>query len=162
LLALALGSTPVAADVDVTVVATPEAEKAAAPSCPAGEEPQRLAVFVTPPEGSSITTAVFDIDYDEKRVALPGVRFEDSVRNRFHGFPEGSVNAINDKDDSVRVVVTGTKSLSRKLALFTVEFDVCQGATEPAIADYSCTIASCVATTVPVDGCTCRIEFEAR
>lgn len=145
--------------VDVTVVGTPPAAPTAPASCPAGDQRQKLAVFVVPPEGSSISTAVFDLAYDAKRVGLPGRRNEDSVRARFQGFPEGSVSAINDKDASVRVVVTGTKSLSRKLPLFRVEFDVCAGATAPAVADYGCTIASCVATHIPVEGCTCRLEI---
>lgn len=147
--------------VDVTVVATPPAGPAAPSSCPAGDERQKVAVFVTPPEGSSISTAVFDLAYDAKRVGLPGRRNEDSVRARFGGFPEGAVSAINDKDGSVRVVVTGTKSLSRKLPLFHVEFDVCAGATPPALDAYTCTVASCVATHIPVEGCSCRLEIIA-
>lgn len=147
--------------VDVTVVATPPPAPTSPSSCPAGDQRQQLAVFVTPPEGSSISTAVFDLAYDAKRVGLPGSRNEDSVRARFRGFPEGSVSAINDRDGSVRVVVTGTKSLSRKLPLFHVEFDVCAGATPPGLDAYTCTVASCVATHIPVEGCSCRLEIVA-
>lgn len=156
--AILLGSASAAlATPEVTVVATPEIVKPESRDC-TGTEQQRLNVFVTPPEGSSISTAVFDIDYDAKRVAIPGRRNEDTVRERFEGFPKESVSAINDQDGRVRVVVTGTKSLSRKLPLFTMRLDVCADAKAPAVEEYKCEVSSCVAMTTEVSGCTCRIE----
>lgn len=145
------------AEPEVTVVATPEIVTPESRDC-TGTQQQRLNVFVTPPEGSSISTAVFDIDYDAQRVAIPGRRNEESVRERFDGFPAESVSAINDQDGHVRVVVTGTKSLSRKLPLFTMRLDVCADAKAPAIEEYKCEVSSCAAMMTEVPGCTCRIE----
>jgi hypothetical protein len=146
---------------DVTVVAEPERVATGtkeAQDCTTAHERQTISVFVAPPRGSSISTAVVDLTYDANRVALPGARNEKSVRGRLRGFPMEATSAVNDKTGAVRVAVTGTRSLPRTVPLFTVEFDVCAGATPPASGDYACEVANCVAMTVPIEGCTCRVE----
>ena len=146
-------------EVEVDIVATPASERAATHDCAASGTRHQIAVFVAPPQGSSISTAVCDVTYDAARVALPGSRNEQSVRDRLTGFPDDTVTALNDMEGKVRVVVTGTKSLPRKQALFTADFDLCEGASAPKAEDYDCVVDSCVATTTPVEGCTCRVEL---
>ena len=148
----------VAVDVVPTAAAKPAGEPTVAPSCEAQEEPLVVAVFVTPPEGSGISTAVFELSYDAEKLAIPGHRNDESVKERFDGFPQGAISAVNDMDGAMKVVVTGTKALPRRKPLFTIRFDVCAGAKQASAADLTCKVGSCVAMTTPVDGCTCRVE----
>ncbi len=145
-----------AADAAASPAATP-----ASADCPAGTTRQSIDLAVKPPEGAQLSTVVFDIDYPEKRVAIPGSRNQPSVSERLSGAPGAATVAMNDKDGSLRVVLTASVALPTEKRMFALEFDVCAGATPPVAADYGCSIGGCVAMTAPVEGCQCSVALSA-
>ena len=64
--------------------------------------------------------------------------------------------AFNDLDYAVRIVASHAKA-SPEGRLVTIEFDRCQGAPAPSVADLSCEIESCAASTGAATGCRCQI-----
>jgi len=151
-----------AARVPAQVDSVPPAATDASSDCVSGKVVQKIAVTLTPPEGSDISTVAFDITYDAARVAIPGERDAESVKQRVQGFPAGAITAVNDKNGEVRVVLAGTKPLPvAEEPVFFVSFDVCQGAEPPVVSDYACVASGCVAMTVPVEGCTCAVAIAA-
>lgn len=146
--------------VDDAPAAPTVAAQRSSSDCAAGSERQRIGVSVKPPEGSQLSTVVFDVDYPEKQVAIPGSRNAPSVSERLSGAPGIATVAMNDKDGSVRVVITAGAALPTSKRLFVLEFDVCQGATPPTAADYTCTLGGCVAMNAPVEGCSCNLSLE--
>lgn len=157
--ALAAGAVEVVEIDEPTAVVAPPTRLPSSADCSTVVARQKIEVSVRPPEGSELSTVVFDIDYPEKQVALPGSRNNPSVSERLSGAPGIATIAMNDKDDSVRVVVTASAALPTSKRLFALEFDVCQGAAAPTAADYACTIGGCVAMTAPIEGCVCSLEI---
>lgn len=130
--------------------------------CPTTGSRQTIAVQLTPPEGSQLSTVVIELGYDRGQVTIPGSRDDASVKERFGGFPAGAISAVNDMDEQTRVVVASSAPLPTGESLFTATFDVCTGAS-PTAASYTCAVSSCVAMSAPVDGCRCavrRVEAE--
>jgi len=149
-----------------TAGAAPEAavpaEHSAAPAdCATSGVIQKISITLRPPQGSGISTVAVDLGYDAARVAIPGQRDAESVKQRIQGFPQGAVSAVNDSNGKVRVVLAATNPLPvNDRTLFVVSFDVCNDAAAPTAADYTCVASGCVAMSAPVDGCTCDLAIE--
>jgi len=129
-------------------------------SCAVSEQQQQLAVFLEPPADTALAMVVFELTYDPQRVVIPGTRNDSLVEERVQGFPKGTVNSMNDKGGTLGVAMTSTSPIPSHGSMFTIAFDVCQGAEIPVSTDYTCTIKKCAAAKlVPVDGCGCRVEI---
>jgi hypothetical protein len=69
--------------------------------------------------------------------------------------------AFNDVDFALRIVAGHPKSIPAG-TLVTIEFDRCDGAPEPSVADLSCAVESCAGSTGPASGCQCSITATAQ
>ena len=125
-----------------------------ASSCePAGT--MRVVVDLAPPAGKTIAGVKIDLDYPEHAVTIPGFGDASDVKTRVTGMPEGFLGVPNDLDDDLIVAIAGTSGLPRG-PIFTVEFDRCKGAPQPAAKDFHCKVEQASTDTgVLVDGATC-------
>jgi hypothetical protein len=114
-----------------------------------------FAVDFTPPPTPDISTAVLRIGYRSDRLSLPGSGADKSVRSRLTS-PTHSLMAFNDLDYALRLVASKAKAIPEG-RLVTIEFDRCEGGPAPSVADLSCEIESCAASTGAATGCRCQI-----
>jgi len=130
-------------------------EDCAVQPCKPAQSHALFAVDFTPPPTPDISTAVLRIGYRSDRLSLPGSGADKSVQRRLTS-PTHSVMAFNDLDYAVRIVASQPKAIPEG-RLVTIEFDRCQGAPAPSVADLSCEIESCAASTGAASGCRCQI-----
>lgn len=97
------------------------------------------------------------IDYPSNRVAIPGRKNEEKVKNRIGGTWTYDITAVNDVDTAVHVVVARDTPF-RAGDLFSIEFNLCQGATAPGADDFTCTVEGCVNSSGSLEGCTCVVR----
>jgi hypothetical protein len=124
---------------------------------------QQRAVFsveFAPPPAPDVSTAVLRIGYRSDRLSLPGTGTEKSVQSRIKS-PDHDVMAFNDLDYALRIVASRSKALPAG-QLVEIEFDRCVGAPAPTVADLSCEVEACAASTGPESGCQCTISAVAR
>ncbi|HVO27132.1 MAG TPA: hypothetical protein VMW56_26270 [Candidatus Margulisiibacteriota bacterium] len=77
-------------------------------------------------------------------------------KSRVKNTPPASFVAVNDLDYALRVVVTRSNPIAPG-RIFSVDFDTCQGAPAPTLADLACSIDGCASSFGPIDGCTCTV-----
>lgn len=124
--------------------------------CQPAQQRAVFAVEFTPPPVPDVSTAVVRIGYRSDRLSLPGTGTEKSVQSRIKS-PEHDVMAFNDLDYALRIVAARAKAIPAG-QLVTIEFDRCQGAPAPTVADLSCAVEGCAGSTGPESGCQCAIS----
>jgi hypothetical protein len=77
-------------------------------------------------------------------------------RSRIKNTPPATIVGVTDLDYAVRVVLTRSTQLTPG-AVFTIDFDTCQGAAAPTAADFGCNVTGCASSFGNVDGCTCAV-----
>jgi hypothetical protein len=127
--------------------------------CRPGRERATFNVVFTPPEVPDVSAAAILVGYRSDRLSLPGSGMEKSVQSRLTS-PEHSVMAFNDLDYALRIVAGHAKTIPAG-TIATIEFDRCDDAPTPTIADLSCTVESCAGSTGPAIGCRCSISAAA-
>lgn len=128
-------------------------------SCRPGQQRATFDVVFTPPETPDVSAASVLIGYRSDLLSLPGKGMETSVKSRLTA-PNRAVMAFNDVDFALRVVAGRPKAIPAGV-LVTIEFDRCEGAPDPTVADLSCAVESCAGSTGPTDGCRCSITTTA-
>ena len=124
--------------------------------CRPGQQHAVFAVDFAPPPAPDVSTAVLRIGYRSDRLSLPGQGSERSVQSRLKA-PEHDVMAFNDLDYALRIVAAGAKAIPNG-QLLTIEFDRCEGAPAPTVADLSCMVEGCAGSTGPQSDCRCTIS----
>ena len=128
--------------------------------CRAGQQRAKFEVVFTPPETPDVSAASILIGYRSDLLSLPGKGMDTSVKSRLTA-PNHDVMAFNDVDFALRIVAGHPKAIPAGV-LVTVEFDRCEGAPAPTVADLSCAVESCAGSTGPSDGCRCSITRAAQ
>jgi cysteine-rich repeat protein len=130
--------------------------------CPLVDEPPTAAfdVLFQPPLGEQPTTVTVLIPYRTNLVSLPGTGTEPAVRRNLRiPMPLPSALGANDFEIAVRIVLGRNDPLPA--TLFSVVFEVCDGAPAPLAADLLCIVEGCAAGGTPVTGCGCSIVESA-
>jgi hypothetical protein len=130
-------------------------------ACRPGKSHAVFGVDFTPPDAPDVSTVVLWVGYRSDRLSLPGTGMEKSVHSRIKSPPGGSMLVTNDQDYALRAVASGTKAIPAG-RLFTIEFDRCEGAPAPTVADLSCAVDACASSSGPAQGCHCTITAAAR
>jgi len=128
--------------------------------CAAGKSRAKFAVEFTPPPAPDVTTVLLRIGYRTDRMGLPGSGTDQAVRARVKPMAHTPMLVPNNAQYALRVVVGGPPAVQSG-QLVTVEFDRCQGAPPPTVADLSCQVEACANSAGPVDGCQCKITAAA-
>ncbi len=123
--------------------------------CQPGNQRVKFDVIFAPPETPDVSAASLLIGYRSDRLSLPGKGMEQTVKSRLTT-PNHDVMAFNDVDFALRIVAGHPKTIPGG-TLATIEFDRCEGAPAPTVADLSCAVESCAGSTGPADGCRCSI-----
>ncbi|MGE0519256.1 MAG: hypothetical protein AB7P78_09650 [Candidatus Binatia bacterium] len=125
-------------------------------SCSPGAPTVSFAVDLIPPSGQAPTGATVLLGYHSGLVSIPGSSNDVSVRQRvLPPAPLPQSFSVNDFDYAARVVITRNTTLGH---LFTAQFDRCQDAPAPMVADFGCTVEGCAGGAGPIDGCTCAVR----
>jgi len=106
-----------------------------------------------------IAGAKIIVDYPEAKVALPGSRDDASVKARVLEIPSAFDSLPNDLDHAVRIVLaSGTTTLPERA--FTLEFDLCKGATPLHASDFTCSIEQAAGVGgEPLENARCSTEL---
>jgi len=117
------------------------------------------AVSFTPPTGTSVGSLTVFVEYPDGVVQIPGSGGDASVGSRITDKPSGFLVDGFDYDYAVRVALAGSRALIPG-QLFRVNFDHCQGAGPPDVADFHCTVEEAFNTSFqPVSGVTCSVSL---
>jgi hypothetical protein len=128
--------------------------------CRPSQQRAVFAVEFAPPPAPDVSTAVLRIGYRSDHLSLPGTGTEKSVQSRIKS-PDHDVMAFNDLDYALRIVASHSKAIAAG-QLVEIEFDRCADAPAPTVADLSCEVEACAASTGPQSGCQCTIKAVAR
>jgi hypothetical protein len=108
------------------------------------------------PPGQSPTDVAIRLSYRSEILNIPGTGSVASVLSRIVAPAPAPVPFIrNDQDYAVAITLGRSMPITE---LFTVTFDVCQGAPAPIAADVSCAVLGCASGGPPIDGCTCQVR----
>ena len=136
-------------------------------------------VAFAPPLGESATSVTALVGYRSGGVSIPGTGTGScqggsnngkacssgtncpggqcvQPKSRVKNTPPASFIGVNDLDYAVRVVVTRSNTIAPG-RIFSVDFDTCQGAVAPTLADFGCSVEGCATSFGPIDGCTCTV-----
>ena len=148
-------------------------------SCTSTGSTVTFAVSFAPPAGESASSVTALVGYRGTVVSIPGSGTGSCQngskngkacstgtdcpggqcvlpRSRVKHTPAGAIVGVNDLDYALRVVVTRSSQIAPG-ELFTVDFDTCQGAATPTVADLGCNVDGCASSFGNVDGCTCTV-----
>jgi hypothetical protein len=125
-------------------------------SCSATGPTIPFTMTLVPPPGQSPTGATVRLGYHSGKLSIPGMNSESTVLARVTA-PAPAPNPFirSDQNYALTVVLARPTPLD---VLFTVTFDVCQGAPAPTVADLGCSIEGCASGGPPIEGCTCMIS----
>lgn len=98
------------------------------------------------------------LGYPDGVVSIPGSGNDATVRERVTGTPMGAIAVRNDLNYELRVVVSLTPQIPPG-QLFVVDFDLCGGATTPAITSFPCQVER-ASPNGPIPGVRCEASFE--
>jgi cysteine-rich repeat protein len=127
--------------------------------CTAAGTVKVVSVTFAPPAGANVGSLTVLLEYPDGTVQIPGSGGDPSVGARITNRPSGFLVDGVDLNYALRVAVAGSRALTVG-QLFRVNFDICQGAIPPEIADFRCTVEDAFNTAFnPVPGVTCAVSF---
>jgi hypothetical protein len=125
-------------------------------NCAASDTTIDVDVSFSVDTGTDLAAVQTFVTYDDERVRIPGRGQAQSVLDRFSNLIEGAVSPaynFNDQDYSLSVLAFTSGEVIPPGRLFTVTFDVCEGATPPVAADFTCRV------TDPAEGAACEVTI---
>lgn len=126
-------------------------------SCLASQQTTVLAVNASWPGEAALGGATLLISYPPE-VSIPGVETHGSVAQRA-SWTSGGTHIARDLNDAIILTTLSIAGIGTHIA--NVTFDVCQGATAPAIADYDCSVIATANTGgTAVTGATCTLAIQ--
>jgi hypothetical protein len=125
-------------------------------TCTDGGTDATFRVDMLVPGDENPTSATFLVGYNNQRLSLPGTGIVGSVQQRILNRQSGGSYIGNDLDYALRVVVQRNAGITAGRA-FTVNFDVCQGAT-PSPSDLGCNVEGCAGEFGLIKGCRCTVS----
>ena len=126
---------------------------------PVGGSARSFNVNFTVPAGKQLTGITVNLDYPEGKVSIPGSGGDSNVLAAITHLPFGAFAQPNDVDWAlVETVAKGTPITIGRL--FEITFNDCQGATPPALGDFTCTVTDASDNSTPpqkLAGVTCSV-----
>jgi hypothetical protein len=120
---------------------------------------QTFTVSYDQPAGTVATLVQVRLGYKSDLLSLPGDGIAASPR--VHTVQSGTSRLANDLNYAVLVTVQ-EQTVGNFLtpgAIFTVDFDSCEGAPGATTADLGCAVTQCSSSFGDVTGCTCTVEM---
>jgi hypothetical protein len=115
-------------------------------------------VNVLLPPDETVSGLTLLVGYKGGTVSLPGSGAASSVGSRIKNKPSNIIFAFNDLDYALRTVLSTSAGFNSG-QLYTIDFDSCQGAAAPTLANFACTVEGCSNTFGTVTGCSCSVTF---
>lgn len=117
-----------------------------------------VALSFTAPNDRTVNGATLVLAYRSRLVSLPGSGSDRSVRSRVKDTPANAIVAVNDRDYALRIVLARAAGIPAE-TIATVDFDGCQGASAPTVADFACVVEGCASAFGNVDDCACSVSL---
>jgi len=124
--------------------------------CTASATTQKFRVAFTTPPAKNATSGAVLVGYRGNLVSVPGSGVNNALTGpRIQNRLSGGVYSWNDLNYGLFTSVT--RSLGVSGNIFTIEFDRCQGAPAPTLADFGCNVEACASSSGTISGCTCQV-----
>jgi hypothetical protein len=127
-------------------------------ACTATTPVRTVKVNVLLPSDQTVSGLTLLVGYKSGTISLPGSGAASSVGSRIKNKPANTIFAYNDLDYALRTVLS-TSAAFNSGQLYTIDFDSCQGAAAPTLANFACTVEGCSNTFGTVTGCSCSVSF---
>jgi len=126
--------------------------------CTPGSEQFSVNVYFRPAPGTSPTGFSIAIGYRSAVGSIPGTGLASTVRQRVVFVPPAPTFFPNDRDYAIRVLTTASTPFAEG-RVFTLNFDLCDGAGTPAADSFGCIVEGCTGAGGSITGCSCAISL---